>query len=75
MAWKFEYIRRTLASEANFQYDPEGFLEIKLCCMLWVLDRLVGIVGILIISTIMATRLPHLTVKCYGIAGRSPSVM
>ena len=40
MAWKFEYIRRTLASEANFQYDPEGFLEIKLCCMMTMLHLL-----------------------------------
>lgn len=34
------YIRRTLASEANFQYDPEGFLEIKLCCMMTMLHLL-----------------------------------
>ena len=34
------YIRRTLTSESNFRYDPEGFLEIKLCCMMCLLQLL-----------------------------------
>ena len=34
------YIRRTLTSESNFRYDPEGFLEIKLCCMICLLQLL-----------------------------------
>lgn len=34
------YIRRTLTSESIFRYDPEGFLEIKLCCMMCLLQLL-----------------------------------
>ena len=34
------YIRRTLVSEGSFRYDPEGFLEIKLCCMMCLLQLL-----------------------------------
>ena len=34
------YIRRTLVSEGSFRYDPEGFLEIKLCCMMYLLQLL-----------------------------------